>query len=345
MRRRYSVLLVTQLGLGCETESELPPIIASSEHLILRGEGDVCAGTFSGMESRVLAVQELFDAPAVRVEYNWLLDSFPGADCGAGAAACADAHEIFAENLAIEHELIHAARTSLLPAPLEEGLATFLGGNRMVAGTRAELRLAIETDATFSYQRASEFVQFLVRLGGFEKLRALGEQTGYQASFSNWRPVFEDIYGQPWDSVWEDYLETAECDPATMADDVVLCYVSTPSLNLTPEYMNPSQYMHDMSCDSMDVVGPVFGDEVRHEVLIELTDPFLPSMWVRLVGDVVSGSGAFLTRCGTCADESGVALTPANDLGWIDVPEPGYYVLELRRPIDEPGPLGVRLGF
>jgi hypothetical protein len=344
--RRCLVVLVSPLVLGCETELELPPVIEASEHLILRGEDDVCAGTFVELEDRVLAVQEAFGAPAVAVEYNWMLDRFPEAGCVDGAAACTRRHEVFAKGLALEHELIHAARADLLPAPLEEGLATFLGGDRMsYEGTREDLRAAIEADDAFSYQRASEFVQFLVQVGGFEKLRELDAQAGYLASFSDWHHVVEDVYGQTWDEIWTGYLATPECDPETMTDDVLLCYASnTGPVNLTPGVMTPRGYMHDMSCDSVDVVGPVFGDEVRHEVLIEFDEPMYSGVWVSLEGDVEPGTGAFLSRCGPCAGEPAAALTYEHDLDLMIV-EPGLYVLELRRQIYAPGPLGVQVSF
>lgn len=338
-------LLPCALGLGCEAELELPPVIESSEHLVLRGEEDVCAGTFDEMEARILAVQDIFGAPAAQVSYSWLLDRFPEAECMAGATACTRGHDIFAMDLGVEHELIHAARSRSLPAPLEEGIATFLGGNRMPSGTREELRLAIETDDAFSYQRASEFVQFLIQIGGFDMLGELSQTTSYDSSFSDWRSGFEQLYGQTWDEVWAAYLASPQCDPATMHDDVLSCYATaTPAANLTPELMQPREYTQEMACDSAQVIGPVNGDELRHEALIQLDETGIQTLAIALTGDVVDGSRATLTRCGTCAGETGITLTGENWLDFLDV-VPGLYVLELRQPADAAGSLGISVQY
>lgn len=345
MLRRCSALLVCLLELGCQPELELPPVIEASEHLILRGEDEVCAGTFDETEARVIAVQGLFEVPDTQVEYNWLQGRFPAAECVQGANACARGEDIFARDLGEEHELIHASRSDFsLPAPLEEGLATFLGGNRMPAGTRDEFQIAIESDETFSYTRASEFVQFLVELGGFEDLHELASLTHYEMAFSQWRPQLEKVYGMSWDELWDAYLASPECEPLTMHDDVLLCYSDLGAVeNLTPGLMNPRQYVYEMSCSDPLVIGPVNGDELRHEVLVQFEEVSIQTVNVTLIGDVVEGSYATLTRCGTCSGEQGVVLIPEK---WYPLAvEPGVYVLDLRQPIDAPGLLGIHVQF
>jgi hypothetical protein len=345
MFHRRSVLLVCLLELGCQSELELPPVIEASEHLVLRGEDEVCAGTFDETEARVIVVQDLFEVPATQVEYNWLLDRFPEAECVQGASECARGEDIFARDLGVEHELIHASRSDFsLPEPLEEGLATFLGGNRMPVGTRDEFRAAIESGETFSYMRASEFVQLLVELGGFEKLRELASLTHYEMPFSEWRTQLEKVYGMSWGELWDVYLASPECEPLTMHDDVLLCYSGLGAVeNLTPGLMDSSQYVYEMSCDDPLVIGPVNGDELRHEVLVQFDEVSIQTVNVTLIGDVVEGSYATLTRCGTCGGEQGAVLTPGK---WYPLAvDPGVYVLDLRQPIDAPGLLGIHVQF
>ena len=339
------MLLVCLLEFGCQSEFELPPVIEASEHLILRGEDEVCAGTFDETEARVVAVQDLFEVPATRVEYNWLQDRFPEAECVEGASACARGEDIFARDLGDEHELVHASRRdSSLPAPLEEGLATFLGGNRMPAGTRQEFGIAVESGESFSYTRASEFVQFLVNLGGFEELRELASLTNYEMPFSQWRTHLEKVYGMSWNELWDVYLASPECEPLTSHDDVLLCYSGLGAVeNLTPGLMDSRQYVHEMSCDDPLVIGPVNGNELRHEVVVQFDEVSIQTVNITLVGDFVEGSYATLTRCGTCSGEQGVVLTPEK---WYPlVVDPGVYVLDLRQPIDAPGLLGIHVQF
>ena len=60
------VLALTLVGCA-EPDLELPPVLEESDHLVLRGDEEVCGGTFAEMEARVLAVQSLFHAPSSRV--------------------------------------------------------------------------------------------------------------------------------------------------------------------------------------------------------------------------------------------------------------------------------------
>jgi hypothetical protein len=340
---------LAMLAIGCQTDLEIPPIIEASDHLVLRGYEPVCTGTFGEMEARVVAIQELFDAPPVQVTYNWIGEQTPEVECIPGAAACAWGQDIFALYLANEHELVHAARSRQLPGALEEGLAEFLGTGDSwdPFGTRDELRLAIESDQRgFSYTRASEFVQFLVQSQGFEPLIELAEHTVYTSEFEAWRPKFEEIYGQTWDAVWAAYLESPDCSSIVMTDDVYLCYSeSSPIIDLAPTFPEPEQYLHDMDCASETVVGPAHGDELRHEIAVEFNDPFLPTLWVRVRGDIVSDSRVGLRYCGPCGETAaGVVLGEDVPLSALTV-QPGRYVLELIQPANVGGQLGVEISY
>lgn len=344
MPQRCSVLLICVAGLGCQSEPELPPVIEASEHLVLRGESEVCAGTFDEMEARVLAVQDLFEISATRVEYNWLQDRFHEAECVEGATACTRGADIFARDLGMEHELIHAARMDDLPVVIEEGLATFFGGDRLPMGTRDEFRTAMESGGDFSYTRASEFVQFLVQFGGFEKLFELAALTHYEMPFSQWRPQLEKVYGMSWADIWNAYLVSPECEPLTMHDDVLLCNTALGAVeNLTPGLTDAREYAYEMSCADPLVIGPVDGDELRHEVLVQFDEVSIQTVNITLIGDLVQGSYATLTRCGPCSGEASVLLIPGE---WVPLAvDPGVYVLDLRQPIDAPGVIGIRVQF
>ena len=273
-------------------------------------------------------------------------ERFSEVGCVEGAVGCAMGHDIFAEYLAEEHELIHAARSSTLPVVLEEGLATFLGGTGASQSSREALRSAIEGDEglsfDFSYQRASEFVQFLVQLGGFEKIIELSELTDYESRFSTWRPHFEEVYGQTWEDVWASYLESPECFPdATMNDDVWLCHIDDVPVIEISSATTELEYLQDMECGEVGVVGPLKGDMLRHEIAVEFDFDVPTSVFARILGDVVPGSRVKVTRCGPCGQQEGFVLDDLN--GFTLMSLQGRYVLELRQPADAGGQLGIGL--
>ncbi len=324
-------------------------MLENSELLVLAGPEPVCGGTFEALARRVHALQVLFGDSPKKVHYYWMPQGLAGTPCPKGATGCADGDIIYAERVPHEHELVHAARADVLPGVLEEGLATLLGEYAGPPVSRDELLQVIqgreEMRTGSQYERAAHFVAFLLGRGGFGALRRLEQDTSRSMPFEDWAPLVEDVYDDSWEGLWAAYLAYPECDARTMHEDVLLCHgAEQPIAQLTPDFGDPKTLVIDMDCAAQDVTGP-FSDELIYEALVEIGIPESPYFWVQLTGDVVAGSRATLSRCGSsCADEAGLSVSAEEPVLPLDV-QPGLYVLELRQPIEVGGQLGIRTSY
>jgi hypothetical protein len=126
----------------------------------------------------------------------------------------------------------------------------------------------------------------------------------------------------------------------------------TPIATLAPSFLAEapnSTFMHTFACEDDDALGPyVFTDrEVARAAIhvIEIVDAYSTTETLELTGDIAEGTRALLMNCGSCWDEGSVLLTQSRPSVVLDLPQSGTYVLVLYQDVDEPGPVGIKVGY
>lgn len=349
-------------------------MVKSSSRLILRAPTDleICAGTFASMEAEVIELQSRFGVDPNLVDYAWMPESHyddEALPCNLSTFACSIGNNVYARTLASTHELVHASRPSL-PAVLEEGLATLLSVPRTndvgEMATRDELLTALElgtweqaSDERGVYERSAHFVSFLLAAWGHDKFadferRVRGASSNREQPLAKWEADFEDIYGEPFSAVWQEYADYPDCGLAQYHLPLTACTMVADgalSASLRPAFMTDTEdaeFSDSLACADAHVFGPrqlLDGATVRAaNFAVEVDNWIGGSVHVTLTGAASERSRLLLTNCGDCWDGSASMLTGSSPSELLNI-QSGPYALILFAEIDAHGELGVRLRY
>lgn len=241
--RRWTACTAMIALVGCSDAEERPRYV--TEHLVVElYDGEVlCAGTLASMDAqveRVAAFLGIGPPEAIPVHYG---ASAVTENCGSLFGGCARASGVYATDVSIFHELVHAVRQSQGEGGsvgswlFEEGLAEVLSGFRwhrefapaeVNATERGPAVLAdlprgegkfIQED----YAVASHFMSWLRTTYGDEALvpflndpRYLGREAYHEAFVEHFGLTIAEA-----DAMWRgatpmDYVWAEACDPAAM---------------------------------------------------------------------------------------------------------------------------------
>jgi hypothetical protein len=263
----HATALVLAVACGCSDEPALPPIVWEGEHLQFGTNADdstICAGTLPYLDGVVGHLGEVFGRPNARVSYYWLPD---GTDtyCPAGVEGCVNDRGTFSRHTIHQHELAHAVRwPSRLYMPLEEGLAEAFGDDWNRFPVQGDIRDLLEAPTANGYLPgggyglAAHFVSYLDADYGLDTLIELDARTDYEQSYASAAAAFERVYGEPLDTVVDDYeAEYPRCSTLTFRDKEYDC--SRNVIEAPTELDERFAVQVSMSCDDPAVLGPRLG--------------------------------------------------------------------------------------
>jgi hypothetical protein len=331
---------------------ELPPISWEGE-VIRFGADDpdaVCGGTLEWMDARAVALKEVFgEGTHDKIGYYWIPQLWPDQPwCSTSAEGCVEqeGNTVYSKSVPVEHELVHALRRDRLPAVFEEGFAQLFGdiGWDGEPAPRDQLLTILERSDPVDfpeYDRASHFVAFLVETHGLDPLFRLAELGNYDDDYSKVRNAFAEAYGFSLDQALIDYEDFPECDPLAWMDKRIAC--AEPGQPLNPQLGADVEFSKNLDCGESDVYGP-HGGFMLTETVLEIEPQIGLEVWIELIGDIGPDVSAALVSCGGCGDSTAVWVSTKAYRQQLELP-PGRYVLRLFRPVDDPGELGISLGF
>lgn len=333
-------------------QPELPPITWEGEVIRFAANDPetVCGDTLEWMDARAVALRDIFgEGTYDTLDYYWVPDLWNEQPwCQEPASGCRDANRIYSEYVPHEHEIAHALRRDRLPAVFEEGFATVFGdlGWTHEPASRGRLVEILESSDPVDnadYSRAGHFVRFLLDRYGMDRLDRLAELANYDDDASKVRTSFAEAYGITLEAALVEYEDYPECDALAWMDTRIACAEAAFPLN--PVQEGDVEFSKDIECSEPTVLGPMSGfmfTETTLEIVPQLQD--FP-IWIQLIGDLGDDVSAALVRCdGGCADSTALWLTPTAGHRQVELP-PGRYVLRMFRPVDDPGELGISLGF
>lgn len=341
-----SVLFVAAL-VGCQPE--LPPLTWKGKvvHFGAHDPDAVCAGTLEWMDARASGLREVFgDRTFETIDYFWIPEGWSEQRwCEPWSEGCSEPGVVYAKSVPIEHELVHAIRRDRLPVVFEEGLAQLFGDIGWVGtpSSRDRLLESLESSelANFpDYDRASHFVAFLVESYGLAPLGRLAELGNYRDDYPKVRSDFQAAFGFSIDQALAEYEDYPDCDPLAWVDTRIAC--TNPGILVQPTLEADAELSLNLGCDQPSTLGPHAGF-MYAEMVLEV-EVFQAPVWIELIGDLGSDVSAALVQCGVCADSVVVWVSQEFPLEQSELPA-GRYVLRLFRPVDDPGELGLKVGY
>lgn len=338
--------LALALVLACSAPEELPllPVVWEGESIRVRMDDPgiaVCGGTFEALDRHAALVREalLLEGDGI-IEYTITDEELVDEACNPGSpAACAKplSGDVFTSIPMHEHEIVHAVRIldpeiELRSPPIEEGLATLMGGDRLddidPGFDPAILLDEGRVQGALEYHHAGQMMAILLGQHGAESLRRfdtlannMDEDSAFVEAFGESKEQFvEDLRTAPHCEQSQWWIPLLECDGVPVTADP-----STSRLVLSG----------NVECGEVDVLGPRSGRmwTSRHFQLDELTS--VPSYEFDLPEDatleIVSCNGGCPDRFAYLGTRSEVGSI----LSGLPALEPGEYVLRVSRPVAE----------
>lgn len=341
-------MLATVVLGGCAPQEDppLPPVVWEGEAVRVRMDDpgiQVCGGSFEALDRHARLVREalLLQGDGI-IDYSIGDEDFVDSICASEASDSPDActypgvGSVYTTIPFVQHELVHAARIKdptigFRSSPIEEGLATLLGGDpigddTVLLDAHGILREQYVTGGA-EYYRAGQTMAILIERYGVQEFRRFD----ILARTDGEDQTFEEVFGETKDefatyassvphceqSQW--WMPLLECDGAPMGPDPV---------------MGATTLTGNLGCGEPDVQGPVFGTmwTSRHFRLDERTT----NLSYRI--DMPEDATLEIVACNGGCPERFAYIGTRNQVGSIlnGIPalEPGEYFLRMSRPVD-----------
>lgn len=238
----------------------------------------VCGGTLAYLDSYFGALKRKFGAPDdLSLDYFYIGDeNIDGLPCPESFVGCESASlgAVFAREVVLEHELVHAARVASSHAVIEEETAMVWGDDWLWTSEATSIRDALAAAdgrelPPNDYGTAGHFVSFLANdYGSFDTFAAFADDTRYRDSTAELDAAANASYGHPMAELLRGYDgyrdENGWCPPFRYRDASLSCEVSAElpcSWRVAQDGVELFfDFEVDLSCASDDAIGPKGAD-------------------------------------------------------------------------------------
>jgi hypothetical protein len=303
----------------------------------------VCRGSFFRQEQHAVELARLlgFELPEVvhftRVSRAEIPDYCDGLD--PKGCAYVDSPFVFSVDSVQYHEISHAvARLGGIGGalPFSEGFAEVFndGGDPEVEKAPLDDVLRNFTLDDPNYYTAGLFARFLIERHGLETFVDFLHSTDLYASFAQFSPIFEDVFGEPLETAVAEFESYPSCTEMSNRIALVDC-----NLPLEPWDGQSVTLNANVACDQDDVLGPTGNDIMITTRGFQVEES---GSYMFLSSAPEGWSGIRVVRCGSCWDSLEIPIEP----GAMEVHDltPGRYYALFGREVDQPAELGLAIG-
>lgn len=340
MRVSLPNALVLLALVGCKPD--IPEPIWKGEHLhySTTTREPVCRGSFYRQEQHAVELARLLNFELTEtIHYTRVARSeIPDYCEGLSLEGCAyvDSPLAFAIRSFQFHELTHViAQLGGIGGalPFWEGFAEVFNDGGDPDTNQVPLEDVIR-DFTFddsNYYMAGLFARFLIERHGLETYVELLRSTEKYASYAQFAPIFEDVFGEPLDVAMTEFESYPSCSDMNNRIALVDC-----NLPLEPWDGQAVTLTANVACDQDDVLGPT-SDDVMFTTRAFQIDAAADYSFIASAPE--GWSGFRVVKCGSCWDSFDNQIEP----GGMEVHAltPGRYYVLFGRTLDEPGELGL----
>lgn len=337
------------LLLGCGAQP-LPTIVWSGEHLNVGADAEldeVCGGTFGYLDRYVGALKKrLGNSSEYTVDYYWVPDGAePFCSNERGVVGCISEGNVFSEEVALEHELVHACNLEhgYSHPLLEEGMAVFWGDDVVLPEDPRSLEAALDDTASRGvlsrehYPTAGLLMSVLVRDLGERDSLELARSVGFEDPESHVNIALEDAYGVPFSEFASSFEDEERCRQHRFRDAGPSCEAAA-KLSCTDPLI-PMSARIELECGSSEIIGPDF-EEIWTAVTFNVpqSEQATRSFWIRVTAADTGEFPAWATvRLERCGSGCGRFVEEVSELAMVEL-LPGAYRLRFSRRIDEDAP-------
>lgn len=337
--------LIVLIGSLVACKPDIPEPIWEGKHLhySTTTNDPVCRGSFFRQEQHVVELARLLGVELSEVlHYTRTTSSeIPDFCEGMSLTGCAyvDSPYVFSTLSFHFHELSHAVThlNGVAGArPFAEGFAEVFTDGGQPSTDRIpveEVLRDFELENPHFYT-AGLFARFLIERHGLEPFMDFLRSTELDASFGQFSPVFEDVFGEPIETAIGEFEGYPTCSETSNRIAVVDC-----NLPLEPWEGTTVTLRANVSCDQDDVLGPTaFGQMVTSRGF-EIKEA---GSYLFLSSAPEGWSGFRIVRCGSCWDSLEIPIEP----GAMEIHDltPGRYYALFGREVDAPAELGLAIG-
>jgi hypothetical protein len=342
MRFPFLIVLFGSLA-ACGPDIPEPIWEGAHLHYSTTTSGPVCRGSFFRQEQHAVELARLlgFELPEIiqftRVSEAEIPDYCDGLD--PKGCAYVDSPFVFSVKSFHYHEVAHAvARLGGIGGalPFSEGFAEVFndGGELETEQVPLDDVLRNFTLDDPNYYTAGLFARFLIERHGLETFVDFLHSTDLNASFAQFSPIFEGVFGEPLETAMVEFESYPTCSEMSNRIALVDC-----NLPLEPWEGQTVTLRANVACDQDDVLGPT-GDDIMVTTRGFQVDE--AGSYALVVSAPEGWSGVRLVRCGSCWDSREIPL----EAGAMEVHDltPGRYYALFGRQVDEPAELGLVIG-
>jgi hypothetical protein len=343
MRSPFLTALILGLLAGCKPDIPDPIWKGTHLHYSTTRSEPVCRGSFHRQEQHAVGLAQLLGVELSEIiRYTWVSDpEIPDYCEGRYLRGCAyvDDPYVFSLKSFHYHELAHTVANLAGvhgPSPFSEGFAEAFNDGGQPGTERVPIDDVLrnfEFDDQ-NYYTAGLFARFLIERHGLEIFADFMRSTETDLGFTQFAPIFEDIFGEPLDAAMTEFESYPSCSEMSNRLAIVDC-----SLPLEPWQDQTVTLTADVACEQDDVLGPASDNLMftTRGFQVEEAGSYLffasaPEGW----------SGFRVVKCGSCWDSFDTTITP----GSMEIHDltPGRYYVLFGRGVDEPAELGLAIG-
>jgi hypothetical protein len=342
---RFSFLTLLSIGLLAGCKPDIPDPIWKGKHLYYSTTTTepVCRGSFHRQEQHAVELARLLDVglPEVIHYTRTSPPEIPDYCEGMSLTGCAyvESPYVFSVLSFHFHELSHAvANFNGIDGalPFGEGFAEVFNDGGRSSTDRVPLDEVLrdfKLETPYFYT-AGLFARFLIERHGLETFVDFLRSTELDASFAQFAPVFEDVFGEPLDTAVSEFEGYPSCSDTSNRIAIVDC-------NLPPEPWEGKTVTlrANVACDQDDVLGPTSTEQMITTRGFEIEEA---GSYMFFASAPEGWSGLRVVRCGSCWDSLEIPIE-AGTMAVHDL-TPGRYYALFGREVDEPAELGLVIG-